>query len=153
MTARVPRIKGLSLVDPNGLPLVSTLEPGSSEESLAAFGGAMTVQMERVQRDFDMGPMYQAHIVGRDLQLFVTPVNANATLVALIENPATPATITMHLLALARDIMPLLDQPELEEPELEEPEPQEPEPQEPQVGDPQPGDDRRLEPATATQNS
>ena len=117
MTAKVSKIKGLSLVDHNGLPLVSTLGPGSAEDSLAAFGGAMTVQMDRVQRDFEMGPLYQAHIVGRDLQLFVTPVNADATLVALVDNPATPGTVTMHLLALARDVLPLLDQPEVDEPD------------------------------------
>lgn len=121
MTTRVPQITGLSLVDHNGLPLVSTLEPGSCEESVAAFGGAMTVQMERVQRDFDMGPLYQAHIVGRDLQLFVTPVNAGATLVAVAGSLATPATLTMHLLALARDVQPLLDQPEPEDPGPAEP--------------------------------
>lgn len=89
----------------------------------------MTVQMERLQRDFEIGPMYQAHFVGRDLQLFVTPVNANVTLVALVENPVTPATITMHLLALARDAVPLLDQPEDEEPDIEEPEAEESEEQ------------------------
>lgn len=114
MTARVRQIKGLSLVDHDGLPLVSTLGPGSREESLAAVGGAMTVQMERVQGDFEMGPLYLAHIVGRDRQLFVTPVNTDATLVAVVDNPAASATITMHLLALARDIIPLLDLPEAE---------------------------------------
>jgi predicted regulator of Ras-like GTPase activity (Roadblock/LC7/MglB family) len=115
MTAKVRQIKGLSLVDHDGLPLVSTLGPGSREESLAAFGGAMTVQMDRVQRDFEMGPLYQANIVGRDLQLFVTPVKTDATLVAVVDNPATSATITMHLLALARDVMPLLGKPEVAE--------------------------------------
>jgi hypothetical protein len=119
--------------------------------------------MERLQRDFEMGPMYQAHVVGRDLQLFVTPVNANATLVALVENPATPATISMHLLALARDAMPLLDQPEFDEPEPQElepeaseppePEPPEPEHQEPEAEEPQPHEGDRVEAVAATHDS
>jgi len=151
MTSRVRRIKGLSLVDPNGLPLVSTMGPGSREESLAALGGAMTVQLERIQRDFEMGPLYYTHIEGRDLQLFITAVNANATLVALVENPATPATIKMHLLALARDIMPLIDQPEEPEEldELEEPEgPEAPEPE-----NAEPESDQSEEPESESEES
>ncbi|MCB1056495.1 MAG: roadblock/LC7 domain-containing protein [Acidobacteria bacterium] len=108
LSVRVGEIRALSLVDADGLPLVSTLGPGQLDEALAAFGGGILRQLERAQRDFQMGPMYQVHLVGRDRQLFITPVNGDFTLAALVESHATPATITMHLLALVRDLLPHL---------------------------------------------
>lgn len=105
LTVRVREIRALTLIDQNGLPLVSTLGNGALEDAVAAFGGAMTLQLARAQRDFEIGPLYQAHIVGRDRQLFVTPVSDRAALVALVDANATPATVTMHLLALAREIL------------------------------------------------
>ena len=104
LTVRVREIRALSLVDRNGLPLVSTLGTGELEESLAAFGGSITTQLDRAQRDFQMGPLYQAHIVGRDRQIFVTPVDHDTALVAMVEAHSTAATITMHLLALSREV-------------------------------------------------
>lgn len=108
LTVRVREIRGLSLVDRDGLPLVSTLGVGALEEALTAFGGAMVLQMERAQRDFQMGPLYLAHIVGRDRQIFVAPVTDDATLVAIVDAHATPSTITMHLLGLGRQVLPIL---------------------------------------------
>lgn len=105
LTVQVREIRALSLVDGNGLPLVSTLGPGSLDEALAAFGGAASRQMERCARDFEMGPMYVTHLVGRDRQLFATPVEDEISLVAIVEAGATPATVVMHLLALARQIV------------------------------------------------
>ena len=104
LTVRVREIRALSLVDRNGLPLVSTLGTGALEETLAAFGGSITTQLDRAQQDFQMGPLYQAHIVGRDRQIFVTPVDQDTALVAMVESHATAATITMHLLALSREV-------------------------------------------------
>ncbi len=104
LTVRVREIRALSLVDRNGLPLVSTLGTGTLEETLAAFGGSITTQLDRAQRDFQMGPLYQAHIVGRDRQVFVTPVDRETALVAMVESHATATTITMHLLALSRQV-------------------------------------------------
>jgi predicted regulator of Ras-like GTPase activity (Roadblock/LC7/MglB family) len=112
LTTRVREIRALSLVDRDGLPLVSTLASGRLDDSLAAFGGGLTVQLARAQSDFAMGPLYLSHIVGRDRQLFVIPVQEDSiTLVALVEAHATPATITMHLLALARELLPLMAEP------------------------------------------
>ena len=99
----------MALVDGDGLPLVSTLGPGSLDEAVAAFGAATSRLLTRAQEDFEMGPIYQASITGRDRQVFVTPVGAGATLVALVEAQATPATIIMHLLALARELRPGLE--------------------------------------------
>ncbi len=104
LTTRVQEIRALSLVDRNGLPLVSTLGTGALEEMLAAFGGSIWTQLDRAQQDFQMGPLYQAHIIGRDRQIFVTPINQDAALVAMVESYATAATITMHLLALSRTV-------------------------------------------------
>ncbi len=104
LTVRVREIRALSLVDRNGLPLVSTLGTGALEETLAAFGGSITTQLDRAQQDFQMGPLYEAHIVGRDRQIFITPVDRETALVAMVESHATAATITMHLLALSREL-------------------------------------------------
>ncbi len=108
LTTRVREIRALSLVDRDGLPLESTLGAGALDETLAAFGGATAVQLERAQRDFETGPLYLAHIFARDRQLFVVPVDGERTLAAMVDAHATPATITMHLLALAREVQPLL---------------------------------------------
>ena len=105
LSIRVREIRALSLVDPGGLPLVSTLGPGSLDEALAAFGAATSQLLRRAQEDFQMGSMYQASFTGRDRQIFVTPVSEAGTLVAIVEAHATPATITMHLLALARELL------------------------------------------------
>ncbi len=108
LTTRVREIRALSIVDRDGLPLESTLGPGALDEALAAFGGAIAVQLERAQRDFEMGPLYLAHILARDRQLFLVPVDDERTLAAMVDAHATPATISMHLLALARAVPPLL---------------------------------------------
>lgn len=100
LTTRVREIRGLALVDNDGLPLESTLGTGGLEEALGAFGGAMGLQLARAQSDFEMGPLYLAHIHGRDRQLFVVPLGPAATLAAVVDAHATPATISLHLLAL-----------------------------------------------------
>ncbi len=109
LSVRVQEIRELSLVDADGLPLISTLGSGSLDDSLAAFAGGISRQVERAKADFQMGPMYQVHFVGRDRQLFVVPVNSQVALAAIVDASATPATITMHLLALVRDVLPHLD--------------------------------------------
>lgn len=106
LSLQVREIRALVLIDDNGLPMVSTLRSGRLEEALCAFGGAVTMQFDRARRDFETGPPYQAHFMARDRQIFLTPVVPGASLVALCEASATPATIGMHLMALARDILP-----------------------------------------------
>ncbi len=108
LTTRVREIRALSVVDHDGLPMESTLGASALDETLAAFGGAIAVQLERAQRDFEMGPLYLTHILARDRQLFVVPVDGERALVAMVDAHATPATITTHLLALARAILPFL---------------------------------------------
>ena len=108
LTVRVREIRAISLVDADGLPMVSNLGSGALDEALAAFGGTVTRLLDRAQSEFHMGPMYQVYIAGRDRQLFGIPVTPDATLMAVVEAHATPATVTMHLLALAREILPHL---------------------------------------------
>jgi predicted regulator of Ras-like GTPase activity (Roadblock/LC7/MglB family) len=108
LVARVVEIRGLVLVDRNGLPLVSTLGSRSLEEGLAAFAAVATEQMERAQTDFQMGPLYLMHLAGRDRQIFVTPLTPEVTLVAIVDAGATAATVNLHLLGMCREILAVL---------------------------------------------
>lgn len=102
---RVREIRGLMLVDRNGLTLVSTLGSRSLEEALAAFTGSVLTQMDRAKADFQMGPMYVLHLAGRDRQVFVTPLAADFALVAVVDAGAAAPTVTLHMLAITRDIL------------------------------------------------
>ncbi len=108
LTTRVMDIRGLIMIDPDGLPLVSTLHSQDLEESLAAFGAAAVGQMERAQVDFDMGPLYLLHLAGRDRQIFITPLTPNVSLLAIAEAGATASTVTLHLLGLCREVLSVL---------------------------------------------
>jgi predicted regulator of Ras-like GTPase activity (Roadblock/LC7/MglB family) len=108
LVTRVVDIRGLVLVDRNGLPLVSTLGSRNLEEGLAAFAAVATEQMERAQTDFQMGPLYLMHLAGRDRQIFVTPLTPEVTLVAIVDAGATAATVNLHLLGMCREILAVL---------------------------------------------
>jgi predicted regulator of Ras-like GTPase activity (Roadblock/LC7/MglB family) len=108
LATRVMEIRGLVLVDSDGLPLVSTLGSRKLEDALAAFGAVAVTHMERAQSEFDMGPLYLLHLAGRDRQLFVTPLTAEVTLLAIAEAGATASTVTLHLLGLCREILAVL---------------------------------------------
>ncbi|HRC84538.1 MAG TPA: roadblock/LC7 domain-containing protein [Thermoanaerobaculia bacterium] len=115
LSTRVREIRGLMLVDQNGLVLVSTFHSAGLEEGLAALAGAFLVQMERAQGEFQMGPLYFLHLAGRDRQLLLVPVNRETALVAAVEAGAPAATIAVHLLAIARQILDLALEPRPEE--------------------------------------
>lgn len=106
---RVREIRGLMLVDRNGLALVSTLNSRSLEEALAAFTGSVLTQMDRAKADFEMGPLYVMHLAGRDRQVFVTPLATNFALVAVADAGASAPTVTLHLLAITREILELIN--------------------------------------------
>ena len=108
LTTRVLEIRGLVLVDRDGLPLVSTLGSQSLEESLAAWGAVAADQMERARDDFKMGPLYLLHLAGRDRQLFLTPLTPEVTLLAIVEAGATASTVHLHLLGMCREILAVL---------------------------------------------
>lgn len=108
LVTRVVEIRGLVLVDRDGLPLVSTLGSRNLEEGLAAFAAVATEQMERAQTDFQMGPLYLMHLAGRDRQIFVTPLTPEVTLVAIVDAGATAATVNLHLLGMCREILAVL---------------------------------------------
>jgi len=108
LSTRVVEIRGLLLIDRNGLPLVSTLHSPSLEESMAAFGAGAIDQMERAQEFFDMGPMYLLHLAGRDRQLFATPLTPEVTLIAIVDSGATASTVHLHLLGMCREILAVL---------------------------------------------
>ena len=114
LVTRVLEIRGLMLVDRDGLPLVSTLGSRSLEESLSAFGAAAVAQMERAQSDFDMGPLYLLHLAGRDRQIFLTPLTQEFSLLAIAEAGATSSTVTLHLLGMCREILAVLQSPVVE---------------------------------------
>jgi len=105
LVQRVGEIRGLMLVDQNGLPLVSTLRSPSLEEALGAFAGATVRHMKRAEGDFQMGPLYFMHIAGRDRQLFVTPVTDEVMLLAIVASEATASSIALHMLAMTREIL------------------------------------------------
>jgi predicted regulator of Ras-like GTPase activity (Roadblock/LC7/MglB family) len=108
LVTRVLEIRGLMLIDRNGLPLVSTLGSPSLEESLAAFGASAVDQMERAQTDFQMGPLYLLHLAGRDRQIFLTPLTPDVMLLSIAEAGATSSTVTLHLLGMCREILSVL---------------------------------------------
>jgi predicted regulator of Ras-like GTPase activity (Roadblock/LC7/MglB family) len=110
LVTRVIEIRGLILIDRDGLPLVSTLGSRGLEEALAAFGAAAAAQMDRAQKDFEMGPLYLLHLAGRDRQVFLTPLTAEFTLLAIAEAGATSSTVTLHLLGMCREILAVLHQ-------------------------------------------
>lgn len=115
LATRVREIRGLMLVDRNGLTLVSTVGSRGLEEGLAAFTGAVLTQMDRAQEEFQMGPLYLMHLAGRDRQVFVTPLTADVALMAVVEAGASAPTVTLHLLAITREILELLHTTSVEE--------------------------------------
>ena len=117
LTTRVLEIRGLMLIDRDGLPMVSTLGSPGLEESLAAWGAVAVDQMDRAQADFQMGPLYLLHLAGRDRQLFLTPLTPQVTLLAIVEAGATAATVQLHLLGMCREILAVLQSSDEEEAE------------------------------------
>jgi predicted regulator of Ras-like GTPase activity (Roadblock/LC7/MglB family) len=112
LTTRVMEIRGLVLVDRDGLPLVSTLGSPGLEESLAAWGAVVVDQMDRARADFQMGPLYLLHLAGRDRQIFITPLTPEVTLLAIVEAGATASTVNLHLLGMCREILAVLQSDE-----------------------------------------
>jgi predicted regulator of Ras-like GTPase activity (Roadblock/LC7/MglB family) len=108
LTTRVGEIRGLVLIDPSGLPLVSTLHAPTLEETLGAFGAAIRTEMAKAQEYFEMGPLYLLHLAGRDRQVFVTPLTPEVSLVAIVDAGATSSTVTLHLLGMCREILSVL---------------------------------------------
>jgi len=113
----VREIRGILLVDADGLPLVSTLGARSFEDSLAAFTAAVDSLLARATADFQMGPLQHLRLAGRDRQILVTPVTRELSLLAVAEPGATPSTVEVHLVALARAILESLLTPPAGEPE------------------------------------
>jgi len=105
---QLPEVRGLMLVDRNGLTLVSTLGSSSLEETLAAFTGSVLTQMDRAKAEFQMGPLYLMHLAGRDRQVFVTPLTSDVALAAVADAGASASTVTLHLLAITREILELV---------------------------------------------
>jgi len=115
LVTRVQEIRGLVLIDADGLPLVSTLNSRTLEESMAAFGAGAREQMRRAQADFDMGPLYMLHLAGRDRQIFMTPLTPQAALMAIVDAAAPSQTVALHLLGLCCDILSVIQSEETAE--------------------------------------
>lgn len=116
LTLQVREIRGLLLVDRNGLALVSTLHSRGLEESLAAFAGGVLGAMDRAQGDFQMGPLHLLHLAGRDRQVLLTPVSREAVLVGVVEASANGSDTAMRMLALAREILETVRTPSADAP-------------------------------------
>ena len=108
LRARVRELRALMLVDGSGLPLVSTLGSGSLEDKLGAFGSAALLLMQRARDDFQMGPQHLLHVAGRDRQIFLAPVVGDIALMGIADAGASVSTLSIHLLALAREILEML---------------------------------------------
>lgn len=107
LAVTVREIRALMLVDRDGLTLVSTLHARGLEDGLAAFAGAALTQMDRASADFDMGPLHLLHLAGRDRQVFLTPVTREVVLLAVTDAGAGAATVSLHIVAMAREILEL----------------------------------------------
>lgn len=102
---RVREIRAVLLIDPNGLPLVSTLRAREFEDSLAAFTGAAQGLLERARADFQMGPLHLLRLAGRDRQVFLVPLARGLSLLGVAEAGASATVVEIHLLALARSVL------------------------------------------------
>jgi predicted regulator of Ras-like GTPase activity (Roadblock/LC7/MglB family) len=108
LALRVGQLRGLLLVDSEGLPLVSTLRSAGLEERLSAFGGSAIGLLGRARDDFQMGPQHLLHVAGRDRQIFLVPVADGVALMGIAESGASAPAVQIHLLALAREILELI---------------------------------------------
>ncbi len=102
---RVREIRAVLLIDPSGLPLVSTLRAREFEDSLAAFTGAAQGLLERARADFQMGPLHLLRLAGRDRQIFLVPLARSLSLLGVAEAGASATVVEIHLLALARSVL------------------------------------------------
>lgn len=102
---RVRDIRGLVLVDDDGLAMLSTLGSRDFEDSLAAFTGIAERLLERARVDFQMGPLHLLRLAGRDRQVVMVPIGRGLNLLAVAETSATPSVLEAHLLALSRSMI------------------------------------------------
>lgn len=105
---RVSFLRAIQLVDRDGLPLVSTLGRTHLDEALGALAGALLFDGERARRECETGPLYVIHLVARDRQIALVPVNDDVALAAIADAGAPTATFERHLFALSRDILSLV---------------------------------------------
>ena len=102
---QVREIRAVLLIDPNGLPLVSTLRAREFEDSLAAFTAAAQALIERARLDLHMGPLRLLRLAGHDRQVFLVPLTGQVSLFGVAEAGANATTVEIHLLALARSVL------------------------------------------------
>jgi predicted regulator of Ras-like GTPase activity (Roadblock/LC7/MglB family) len=100
-------IRGLLLVDSEGLPLASTLRSRNLEERLAALATLALGWIDRAQDDLELGSAHVLHLAAQDRQLFLVPVPEGLALAALAEADANPTDIERLLLGTARDLLNL----------------------------------------------
>lgn len=116
LSLRARELRGLALVDPDGLVMVSTFNSRSVEETLAATVSSIAGQFHRAQSDFAMGPLHSFQLAGRDRQLFWVPVSREASLVALADSGLAAQSLEILLLATARDLLELATTPDASTP-------------------------------------
>lgn len=106
-TLQVPALRGVALVDENGLVLVSTLQARGLEEGLSAFAATAAATLERARSDIGVGATVFLHLAGRDRQLLLVPVQRDISLLAFTDPAVTASSLVPHLLALARELAEL----------------------------------------------
>lgn len=102
---QVREIRAVLLIDPNGLPLVSTLRAREFEDSLAAFTAAAHALIDRARDDFQMGPLRLLRLASQSRQVFLVPLAGQVSLLGVAEAGANATAIEIHLLALARSVL------------------------------------------------
>lgn len=109
VATRWSALRGLLLVDAEGLTLASTLRSRSVEERLAGLASLGIAFSSRAATDLATGPAHVLHLAARDRQLLLVPVHSDAYLMAVAEADASPVDLERQLLATARDLLAVPD--------------------------------------------
>lgn len=103
--ARARAIQAIVLIDRDGLPMASTLKSGELEDGLGAISSDATRWLRYATGLCSLGATFRVHVVAQERQFFLIPVHDDVWLAALCDALVSPEAVTVHLLALARDIV------------------------------------------------
>ena len=98
-------LRGLLLVDAEGLPLASTFRSRSLEERVAALATLGIEFSRRARSDLDLGQIHLFHLAGLGRQLFLVPVEEDAHLIAVADPDASQIDVQRQLLATALNLL------------------------------------------------
>ena len=98
-------LRGLLLVDGEGLPLASTFRSRALEERVAALATLGIDLSRRARSDLDLGQVQVLHLAGLGRQLFIVPLEEHAHLVAVADPDASQMDLQRQLLATALSLL------------------------------------------------